>query len=61
MPLPLRFVSTVRHSPIQKSVCHTSNQAILSKPILSFLGLHVEMAEILHQFSFCEADFHDTI
>lgn len=55
----LLFVSTIKHSPIQKSVCYTSNQAILRKPILSSLGLHVEMAEILHQFSFSEADLHD--
>lgn len=58
VPSPL-LCSTVRHSPIEKSVCHSSNQTILSKPILSPLRLHVEMAEILHQFSFCEVDFHE--
>lgn len=57
MSSPLLFVSTVRHSPVQISVCHTSNQAILSKPILSSLGLHVEMVEILLRFLF-EVDFH---
>lgn len=48
-------------APLQKTIWHWSNQVSLSKQILSSIDLHVEMAETLHQFSFCEAGFCDAI
>lgn len=57
----LLFFSTARHGPPPKTIWHWSNQVSLSKQIWSSINLHVEMAETLHQFSFCEAGFCDAI